>query len=99
VDMVKVVGRKTPVRIYELLGNSGDSFPKEKELALQHFANGLEAYRQQFWEEALNLFEQSLALWPDDGPSQAMAERCKIYMEAPPPVDWDGVFVHTSKGK
>ena len=99
VDMVKVVGRKQAVRVYELLGNSGDSFPKEKELALSHFASALEAYRQQFWEEALDLFKKSLALWPEDGASRTMAERCTIYMEAPPPEEWDGVFEHTSKGK
>jgi adenylate cyclase len=98
-DMVRVVGRKQPVRVYELAGKSGDSLPEERKQSLKNFAAGLDAYRQQNWEDALGLFEQSLSLWPGDGPSRIMAERCKIYREAPPPADWDCVFVHTSKGK
>jgi adenylate cyclase len=98
-DMVTVVGRRTPLRIYELVGKPEDLLPEELKQSLEKFAAGLEAYRQQSWEDALGLFEQSLVLWPGDGPSRIMAERCRIYREAPPPKDWDGVFVHTSKGK
>jgi adenylate cyclase len=98
-DMVRVVGRKQPVRIYELAGKSGDSLPEERKQSLKSFAAGLDAYRQQSWEDALGLFEQSLGLRPGDGPSRIMAERCRVYREAPPQADWDGVFVHTSKGK
>ena len=98
-DMVRVVGRKQPLRIYELVGKSDDSLPKERTQSLRHFTAGLEAYRRQLWEDAIALFNQSLALWPEDGPSRIMAERCRIYREASPPADWDCVFEHTSKGK
>ncbi len=97
VDLVRVKGRKQPVRIYELLGNSEASLPKEKEESLSHFAAGLEAYRQQFWQEGLDLFKQSLTLLPEDGPSRVMAERCQLYQETPPSEEWDGVFVMTTK--
>jgi len=97
VDQVRVKGREQPVRIYELLGNSGDSLPKEMEESLNYFTAGLKAYRQQAWQEALALFKRSLAILPEDGPSRLMAERCQIYQEAPPPTDWDGVFTMTTK--
>jgi adenylate cyclase len=97
VDLVRVKGRKQPVRIYELVGNSEASLPEEKEQSLSHFAAALEAYRKQFWQEALGLFKQSSALCPEDGPSRIMAERCQIYLEAPPQGEWDGVFEMTSK--
>jgi adenylate cyclase len=97
VDQVRVKGRVQPVHIYELVGNSADSLPKEKEQAFSYFVAGLEAYRQQHWQEALELFSQSLTLLPDDGPSSIMAERCRIYQETPPPTDWDGVFTMTTK--
>jgi adenylate cyclase len=97
VDLVRVKGRKQPLRIYELLGNSEASLPKEKEQSLSYFAAGLEAYRQQIWQEALGLFKQSLTLLPEDGPSRIMAERCRIYQETPPPGEWDGVFEHVTK--
>jgi adenylate cyclase len=97
IDLVRVKGREQTVRIYELLGNSEDSLPKEKEKSLSYFAAGLEAYRQQFWQEALGNFKQSLALLPEDGPSRIMADRCRIYQETPPPEEWDGVIEHVSK--
>jgi adenylate cyclase len=98
-DMVKVVGRKQPLRIYELVGKVGDSLPEGRKLSLRHFAAGLEAYRRQLWDDAIAFFNQSLAVWPEDGPSRIMVERCRIYQVACPPADWDCVFVHTSKGK
>lgn len=98
-DLVRVVGREQPVRLYELLATSGTSLLREQEKALSSYAAGLEAYRQQFWDEALGLFKQSLAPWPEDGPSRTMAERCQMYQKAPPPEEWDGVFEATHKFK
>jgi adenylate cyclase len=92
IDQVRVVGREQAVRVYELLAAAGASLPTSKEAALRSYAAGLEAYRQQHWGEALALFKLSLTLWPADGPSRIMAERCQIYHKAPPPEEWDGAF-------
>ena len=97
IDMVQVVGRKRPVRIYELLAPISTSLPKEQEQAFSSYAAGFEAYRQQSWDNALALFKHTLALWPKDGASRTMVERCQIYQQAPPPEEWDGVFEHTHK--
>ncbi|MGH8064367.1 MAG: CHASE2 domain-containing protein [Candidatus Entotheonellia bacterium] len=92
IDLVRVVGREQGVRVYELLAAASTSLSARKEKAVRSYAAGLEAYRQQCWAEALGLFKESLALWPADGPSRIMAERCQIYQKAPPTGDWDGVF-------
>ena len=92
IDLVRVVGREQPVRIYELLARAGMSLPQEQEKAYSSYAAGLEAYRQQRWSEALGLFEESLAFWRGDGPSRIMAGRCQVYQKTPPPEGWDGVF-------
>lgn len=92
VDLVRVVGREQPVRIYELLAAAGTALPAAKEEALRAYVAGLEAYRQQHWGEALALFQLALSLWPADGPSRTMLERCQLYQKIPPPHDWDGVF-------
>jgi adenylate cyclase len=97
IDMVKVVGRKRPVRIYALLAATGTSLPKEQAEAYSAYAAGLEAYRQQSWDKALKLFQHTLALWPKDSPSQTMVERCQLYQHTSPPEEWDGVFEHTHK--
>jgi adenylate cyclase len=92
IDLVRVVGRAQPVRIYELLATAGTALPSEQEKAFSAYAAGLEAYRQQRWGEALGLFKLSLTLWPGDGPSWTLVERCQIYQKAPPPEEWEGVF-------
>jgi hypothetical protein len=51
--------------------------PPEQDEALHLYASAPEAYRKQLWGDALGLFEQCLALWPEDGPSRVMAERSR----------------------
>jgi adenylate cyclase len=97
IDLVRVVGKALPTRVYELLGTSDEALPDPLARACESYGAGLEAYREQRWEEARGLFERALAARPDDGPSLAMAERCDIYRGAPPPPDWDGVFEATKK--
>lgn len=99
VDMVRVKGRRQPVRIYELLARTDAGLPQEQEKALGLYAAGLEAYRDQRWDEALGLFEQAVASWPEDGPSRTMAGRCEIYKLERPREDWDGVFESLSAFK
>jgi adenylate cyclase len=100
-DVVRVKGKEQSVRAYELLARAGEPSPPGREEALALYAAGLAAYRERRWGEALALFEQALARRPDDGPSRAMASRCRIYGRAPPPERWDGAFDQTesaSKG-
>jgi adenylate cyclase len=97
VDMVQVVGRKQPVRIYELLAKAEEALPLEQEKAFKSYAAGLQAYRQQYWGDALSLFQEAVLLSKGDGPSQVMIERCLSYQESPPSENWDGVYEATSK--
>jgi adenylate cyclase len=97
VDSVRVVGRKQCVRVYELVAESSAAIPKEQEQALKDYAGGFAAYCEQHWDDALYLFERSLEVWPNDGPSKTMAERCRIYRDSPPPDDWDCVYEPSTK--
>jgi len=97
IDMVQVVGREQAVRIYELLARAGTSLPPEQDQAFSVYAAGLEAYRDRRWDEALGMFKESLALWPQDGPAQTMADRSQSYRKVPPPEEWAGVFEATYK--
>jgi len=97
-DRVQVKGRKQALRIFELLGVAGTALPPEQAQMLTLYASALEAYRSRRWDEAEALFGQCLALWPAEGPSKLMAERCRAMRDAPPPEDWDGSFEHLTKG-
>jgi class 3 adenylate cyclase len=76
IGMVFVKGKEKPVRTFEVVGRIGDvDAQKLKLLDLYH--KGLDAYRQEKWEEAKASFEQALAINPEDGPSEVYLDRCQ----------------------
>ncbi|MEJ5284323.1 MAG: tetratricopeptide repeat protein [Brevinematia bacterium] len=70
---------------------------KEKLQILELYNKGLELYRAKKFVEAKSCFEKCLQVLPEDGPSQVYVERCDYFIKNPPPQDWDGVFVMTTK--
>lgn len=97
VDGARVKGRKQMISIYELIAKSGASLPMDMEQVLEWHAIGLKAYCKQCWEEALDYFKKTQAIWPKDATSRAMVQRCQAYRESPPQGEWDGVFQQTTK--
>ncbi len=97
VDRVVVKGKTHPVAIHEILDYHGEeTFPHIVEV-LSLFRNGVDLYRRKRFDEALGQFRQALALNPADKPSQLYVERCEHLKAAPPPEDWNGVWVMQSK--
>ncbi len=87
VDLVRVLGRQQPLRIFEPLGFSGEI--AEGQLSrLQSFENALSDFHASRFDEAAEAFDR---LASEDPVAQAFAERARVYMAAPPPGDWDGV--------
>jgi adenylate cyclase len=97
VDSVRVLGKQLAVQIYELLGEAGETLDPQREKAIGHYAAGLAAYRERRFGAALAELEAALALVPGDGPSQTLAERCRLYRATPPAPDWDGAYQATEK--
>ena len=96
-DMLRVVGKEQPVRVYELLGLSEADVSEKKKKAVEIYLKGLELYRSKQWDQAEAMFRQALEVDPDDGPSQAYIGRCEDFKVLPPPENWDGVFVMKTK--
>ena len=96
-DLVVVKGKTQPVAIYEILDyHTDETYPNLID-ALGHFRNGLTRYRQRKWEDAVRLFEEVLAINPNDKPARLYIERSRYFMEHPPGDDWNGVWVMESK--
>jgi adenylate cyclase len=94
-DSVRVVGKKLPVKIYELLSEKRDEEPYRQ--FVEPFEAGLAKYKQCLWDDALSSFQKVLAIRPDDPPAKLYITRCRELKEDPPAQPWDGVFTMEHK--
>jgi len=92
IDRIRVVGKREPVRIYELLARRGQLSTKRR-ATLDRFQEGLQLYRDRKWTTAIGVFKEL----PDDPATRVYVERCEQYQVSPPPDDWDGVWELTKK--
>jgi len=88
-DIVRVRGRREPVRIFELLGRE-EPFPKWSAFK-SLFEQGLMAYRSQRWDDGIGGFGEALKIRPDDGPTKLYLRRCMQLREKAPSPKWDGI--------
>ncbi|MBI4390121.1 MAG: CHASE2 domain-containing protein [Nitrospinae bacterium] len=95
-DSVRVVGRDNPVKIYELLGKTGEMDPGVRK-SLPFYNRGLELYKGRQWDEATACFTQAIEAHPGDRPAKVYLGRCSRFKDQPPPQDWDGAFNLESK--
>lgn len=97
VDAVRVKGKNKPVRIYAPLVEP----EKEQDQLERGFAEAqlceqaFETYQSQDFTKAAHLYQQL----PDGFRTyrEMMLHRCEVYLQQPPPADWDGVFTLDSK--
>ena len=97
-DSIRVVGRSTPVKIFELLGKKGVMDERIREI-LPHYNQGLNFYKQGNWDEAIACFDKTLNKYPQDGPSSTLLNRCRLMKNnfLVKKEDWDGVYSMPSK--
>jgi adenylate cyclase len=91
IDRVAVKGKKQPVNVYELLGAEGEPIPRKTELL--RYEDAFDAYAKRDFRAAIAI----ASAIPEDGPSRVLCKRCEALIERPPPEDWDGVYVASSK--
>jgi adenylate cyclase len=96
-DVIVVKGKTKPIRVFELLGN--DEFPPSETLkeSFAFYCDAMKEYKSKNFSNAISLFENALKINPEDGPSKVYIKRCKLFLETPPPDDWDGVFIMKTK--
>jgi len=81
-DIVRVKGRVQPVRLFELLGTVADA--DQHGDRIDRFGRGLQAYREQKWAAALEVFEGLASDYPQDGPTRVFIKRCQGFLLQPP---------------
>jgi len=93
VDKVVVKGKTKGENIY----TARRSLSTKERKAWDFHHLGLRSYYRRNFEKALRYFEGVKKLLPEDKLAFIYIERCKGYIENPPPKDWNGTEVLTSK--
>ncbi len=96
-DLIRVKGKEKPVKVFEVVARTSTGISATMRKVLDSYNQGLGAYRQQRWDEAIVYFKAALNAKADDGPSKVYLERCEQFKKEPPPEAWDGVFVMKTK--
>ena len=104
-DLVRVKGKKKPVEIWQIhdfYDSKEPLFYHTKESLLEEldrYHKAIELYKAQNFSYALEIFEELNTLEHKSNLKiyDIYIERCKHYIEFAPK-DFDGVFVHTTKG-
>ncbi len=95
IDVVRVKGKETPVAIYEPLGTKA-GLDEAVRQAASEFEAAFAAWQQQDWDGAAAMFTALNTRAPRPL-YDIYLERIAHFRAAPPPADWDGVFVYTTK--
>lgn len=89
IDRVVVAGHTHSEIIYEILGSGGKLTPQQLS-SRDRYLEGLAAYREKRWEDALRALNASPEATPGDGPSMVLLGRIESLKVNPPPQGWDG---------
>jgi class 3 adenylate cyclase len=99
IDKVLMKGKKKPVVVYELF-QIGEINPTQRD-ALVLYRESLDAYKRKAFDKALKGFESLYRQSKEDDHSLKLysiyAERCRDFIDNPPPGDWNGVAVMKEK--
>lgn len=95
-DRVRVKGKDLPITIFEPLGTA-ERLSKEEHVELKRYEQALQAYRQQDWHTAIELFLALIEAHPTRKLYNIYLERIEHFQHNPPGEHWDGVFTHTTK--
>lgn len=95
-DLVRVKGKETPVRIFEPIGFEGEVDAATLS-SLERYHAALALYRAQNWAEAEAAFTALATDEPERMIHKVYLSRVHHFAEEPPGAEWDGVFTHKEK--
>lgn len=95
-DLVQVKGKSKAVKIYEVIPN-WSPWAKEDALLEKFYEAYERKYLQRKFTEAKAQFEEILKYLPEDKTTLKLLHTTEEFLATPPPENWDGVTVFTSK--
>ena len=94
-DILVVKGKTQPVKVYELLARAGE-LDADKANVVALYCEALALHWTRKFEEATAMLDQALEIM-EDSPSSMLRKRILNYIKKPPPEEWGGEFVNTTK--
>ncbi|MFP4548022.1 MAG: CHASE2 domain-containing protein [Fidelibacterota bacterium] len=94
-DKIVVKGKAKPVKVYNLVGRSND-ISDELMSFVKFYNSGMDDYFSRNWSGAIDNFQKALTIQADYA-AELMINRTKEFLKNPPPDDWHGEFILTSK--
>ena len=92
-DTIAVKGKTEPVNIYTVMKTNDDTYRMKNSMT-----EAIDQYKLRKWIIAQKLFRSIKISHPELATvSQLYINRCDTYSKAPPPKDWIGVFIATTK--
>merc|ERR1711916_418621 len=95
-DVVAVKGKSTSVVVYELVGALQDTSSSQRR-SVSAFQAAFDAFLERKFDTAQVGFSRYLTDVPGDPTAQRHSEMCVHYRSRPPPPNWSGTRVMTSK--
>ena len=95
IDSVRLKGKTTPVRIYQLVGRKDASASQAE--TVHFFHRGLQFYKEKQWDKAEETFKTVSVMDQQLYAARLYMERIASLKSNPPPHDWDGVFTMKEK--
>lgn len=92
-DKVRVVGKKKPERIYQVVPHATRKYRE----FLKRYRKGRHLMRKGDWKGALNAFEHAQKIHMHDATTKLQIKRCNHLLRKPPEKNWDGSYELHSK--
>ena len=96
-DRVLVKGENQPITAFQPIARAREATDAQREM-VACYAKALADYRGRRFAAAAAIWDDLVQKYePAPSPSSVMAARAREYITNPPPPEWNGVFVMTSK--
>lgn len=86
-----LVGKSKPIIIHELISRLEEASEGDRYLCA-HFSRALAAFKEQAFEDAIELFAACMEYRPGDGPSHFYTRYCHLYNKIDLEANWNGLI-------
>lgn len=86
IDMLKLKGKEIPILVYEVLDCGAPEIIEKKLSILEVYKQGIAAYKNHEFSQAVARFSECLQIFPEDKVSLDYLKRSDDLQKSPPPV-------------